>query len=84
MKTTILTVCAAALLFTSCKKCYECRVMTKTTNSYGNLQSEPPVIINKCGMTARQARLFVEQNTYETTTVINGKTYVTQTNTICK
>lgn len=80
---TIYTLCAVALLFTSCKKCYECRVMVKTTNSYGNLQSEPPVIINKCGMTARQARLFMEQNSYQTTTVINNKTVTTQSTTIC-
>jgi len=82
---TIYTLCAtAALTFTSCKKCYECRVMSSTTNPYGNNQSEPTVIVEKCNMTAGQIRRYVDETTTTTTTVINGKKYVTKTTVICR
>lgn len=82
---TIFTVCVAAtLMFTSCKKCYECRILTSTTNQYGNQQSEPPIIMEKCGMTARQMRIFTEESSNTTTVYVDGKKYTTTTDVRCK
>lgn len=83
MKTTY-TLIAAAILFTSCERCFECRIMQSSTNQYGNQQPQPPIIIEQCGMTRRENKRYVEQMTTSTTVIINGKKYTTDTRVSCK
>jgi hypothetical protein len=80
---TIYTLCAAALMFSSCERCYECRIMQKGTNQYGQMQSQPPVIIDQCGMTRRENEEYVKQMSTTTTVIIGNKTYKTETRVIC-
>lgn len=80
---TIYTLCATALLFTSCEHCYECRIMQKGTNQYGQMQSQPPIIMQQCGMTRREIREYVERMNTTTTVIIGNKTYKTETTVIC-
>jgi len=81
---TIYTVLAAAMLFTSCERCFECRIMQSSTNQYGQMQSQPPVIIEQCGMTRRENKQYVKQMTTSTTVIVNGKKYTTDTRVFCK
>lgn len=83
MKKAILILSVIAT-FSSCTKCYECRVLTSTTINGGFQQNEPPVIMEKCGMTARQARKFQEEGTITSTYTVNGDKYVTSQRTYCK
>ena len=87
MKTTILTVCAAALLFTGCEKCYNCEIMTKTTTTYGvgspNTTEPVRAQIEKCNMTPREARLYEQSLEGTITTNQNNKTVTTETTANC-
>jgi hypothetical protein len=75
---------AAAMLFTSCERCFECRIMQSSTNQYGQMQPQPPIIIEQCGMTRRENKQYVEQMTTSTTVIINNKKYTTDTRVSCK
>lgn len=83
MKKSILFLIAIAT-FSSCTKCYECRMTSSTTRNNGFTQSEQPVIIEKCNMTARQARNFEEEGTFTSTYTVNGDNYVTNQRISCK
>lgn len=77
------TLCAAALFLTSCENCYECRIMQKGTNQYGQMQSQPPIIMQQCGMTRREIRKYVERMNTTTTVIIGNKAYKTETTVSC-
>jgi len=81
---TIYTLCALALLFTSCEHCYECRIMQSATNKYGQMQPQPPVITEQCGITRREMNKYVEETTSTIKVIISGKEYVTETTVLCK
>jgi hypothetical protein len=80
---TLYTICASVLLFTSCERCYECRIMQKGTNQYGQMQSQPPIITEQCGLTRREIRKYVEQKNNTVTVIIGNKAYKTETTVIC-
>jgi hypothetical protein len=80
---TIYTIFAASMLFTSCERCFECRIMQSSSNQYGQMQSQPPVIIEQCRMTRRENKQYVEQMTTSTTVIINNKKYTTDTRVFC-
>jgi hypothetical protein len=81
---TLYTFCASALLFTSCERCFECRIMQSATNKYGQMQPQPPVITEQCGLTRREIKKYVEETTSTITVIISGKEYITQTTVFCK
>ena len=83
MKKSILILVVVAT-FSSCTKCYECRKISSTTRNNGFTQSEQPVIIEKCNMTARQARKFEEEGTFTSTYTVDGDNYETTQRISCK
>lgn len=57
--------------------------MQKGTNQYGQMQSQPPIITEQCGLTRREIRKYVEQTSTTTTVIIGNKAYKTETTVIC-
>jgi hypothetical protein len=58
--------------------------MQSATNKYGQMQPQPPVITEQCGLTRREIKKYVEETTSTITVIISGKEYITQTTVFCK
>ena len=77
MKTiaTILTI----MVFASCEQCYNFTIIQKTTPKIYGQPESVTTKLDKCGMTARDARKFKEATEGTTKVFISGKTYTTTT-----
>ena len=87
MKKSILFLIAIAT-FSSCTKCYECRIQqtTKVANGNGYTYTDDELTSNveKCDVTAREIEIYEKTIEGTTTSVISGKTYTTTTVASCK
>lgn len=47
------------------------------------MQSQPPIIVNQCGMTRREIRKYIKEKNNTVTVIIGNKAYTTETTVMC-